>query len=199
MNTSADAGAEVRQDHSVVEPGVRRKDAKHSLPILASVYTSQLSLGGLDAVVHPSFALGVEIPRASWGMWSIFPVWRAAYEHHTDFQQRITVGAVPTVRIDPHPLLAAQFGLEVGGAYLRSLWTPYRFDAESGTWSRGESEMKLTWQLGADLTAWVNVAPALGVGVFYGITLLYPLAPENEVSIVPLTKLGLCMRWNYGA
>ncbi len=145
------------------------------------------------------FALGVEIPRASWGMWSIFPVWRAAYEHHTDFQQRISVGAVPTLRIDPHPLLATQVGLEVGGAYLRSLWTPYRFDAESGTWSRGESEMKLTWQFGAELTAWVNVAPALGVGVFYGITLLYPLAPENEVSIVPLTKLGLCMRWNYGA
>src|SRR5688572_28437141 len=64
-------------------------------PLLLHAYTSQVALGALDAVVHPSVALGVEIPRGTWGRLSYFLTWRAAYEHNTGFQQRVALGVLP--------------------------------------------------------------------------------------------------------
>lgn len=169
--------------------------AAYRLPVIGYAYSSELALAVPDWILHPSVALGVEFPRGVNGKLSYFPILRAAYEHHTDFQQRISVGAVPALRYDFHRLFAAQFGIEVGGAYLRSLWSPHTFDETTGTWSEGEGDARLTWQLGPELTLWTTPFEGLGFGVFYGITVLYPLAPANDVPALPLTKLGLCGRW----
>jgi hypothetical protein len=169
------------------------------LPFLLHAYTRQVQLATLDWVLHPAFGLGVEFPRWRAGPFSVFPVWTLGFEYHGHFQSRWYAGMAGAVRLEAHPRVAFQLGLGASGAHLISLWSPHRFDAGEGTWSRGESESKWTWLFDVDVTAWFNVDARWGLGLDYGVGALYPFASGNDLPVVPLTRLGLLARWIYGA
>jgi len=174
-------------------------DHRLQLPLVLHAYTRQVQLGTLQAVVHPALALGVEYPYWRAGDFSFFPSWRLGFEHHAHMHQRWYLGVGPSARYEPHARVAFQLSLAVCGALLSSLWTPYQFDSGAGTWARGESQSKWVWMFDSDLTVWLNVNRRFGIGLDYGFGILYPLAPVNDLPVLPLTRLGILARWVYGA
>ncbi len=138
-----------------------------------------------------------EYPRFGAGRFSSFPTWRLGFEHHRHLQDRWYAGVAPTVRFDVHSNVALQVSLGASAAHLRSLWTPYRFDSSTRTWSKAESEAKWAWLFDVDATVWFNIDAQLGLGLNYGVGAIYPFAPANDVLALPLTRLGIYGRWVY--
>jgi len=179
-------------------PAQAESRAKLELPLSLHAYTRQVQVATLDWVLHPGFGLSVEFPRWRVAGLSFFPLWRAGFEHHAHLQQRWYIGVAPSLRFDFRPWLAAQLSLGVHGAFLRSLWTPFRFDSRGGTWSRGERDDKWSWLFDVDLTLWLSPSRSWGVGLGYGLGALYPFAKANDAPVLPLTRLGICGRWVVG-
>jgi len=165
------------------------------LPLVLHSYSSQVRLGVLDPVVHPSFALATEFPRLRAGDLSFFPSYHLGYEYHAHFQQRVYVAVAPSARWDLHRRVALQVSIGFGAARLWSQWTAYHFDAHEKVWSAGESQPKWTWRLDLDLVAWAKPTEQLSVGLGYGLGALYPFARPNDIPLLPLTRLGLYLRW----
>lgn len=169
------------------------------LPLRLHLYTRQVQLGSLRWAVHPCVALAAEYPALRAGTYRFFTQWQLGFEHHAGLQQRFYAGVAPSLRVTLPPYVAFQLSVGVSALRLRSLWTPYHFDGDTGRWAAGESESKWSWLFEADLTAWINLDPRLSVGIGYGVGAIYPFASANEVPALPLTRLGLFGRWVYGA
>jgi hypothetical protein len=165
------------------------------IPFVLQVYSRELSLGTFAAVIHPGLSLGVEYPRLRVGDFSFFPTLQLGFERHAGLQDRGWLGVAPAARWDPHPRFALQLSLGVSGVRLWSSMTPYHFDAGAQRWQAGESEAKWTWHFELGATAWLGVSDTLSFGLGYGFGVLFPFAPANDISTLPLTRLGLYARW----
>lgn len=175
-------------------PGAERQ--RTALPLIGFVYTSQVQLGGLALVNAPAFGVATEFPRWSGAVTSLAARWRGGFEHNASFQNRWYLGGGPVFAWAPIDMVAVDFGLNASVVLLRSLWHPLHFDERAGTWEAGEGSSKFTSELGVQGGVWWRPDLPVQLGAFYGLALLYPVSPKNDLPLLPLTKLGVAAAWS---